>query len=135
MEQYKFSKEEPPIWHVLRARFNDPPWEEADTVVTWDGVIYSRGMISQETLVHEREHIRQQREYKKDLDHFLERYCFDWTFRQRIEAEAFRAQYKFLAKELSAGEAQDVLWRLGAQLANEYDLNISESTARFLISS
>lgn len=61
-----------------------------ETVIAYDGKIYSNKELHPDVLVHELIHIKQQKEY--GLATFTKRYLNDKKFRLEMEKEAYLAQ-------------------------------------------
>jgi len=70
---------------------------ENDTVITYDGIIYSNNELHPDILVHEKVHIEQQK--KHGLANFTNRYLNDKKFRLEVEKEAFIAQIDSIKDE------------------------------------
>jgi hypothetical protein len=61
-----------------------------DTVIAYDGNIYSNKELYPDVLIHELEHLRQQKEY--GLNNFTKRYLNDRKFRLEMERQAYLNQ-------------------------------------------
>ena len=68
------------------------------TLFTVDNVIYSKGIIPADLLIHEQNHVKQQREYPGGYKKWWDRYFEDDEFRLDQEVECYRIQYQFIKK-------------------------------------
>jgi len=69
-----------------------------DTVVAYDGNIYSNKPLYPDVLVHEKVHLAQQKKY--GLSYFVKQYLNDKDFRLKVELEAYKAQLDSIKDEL-----------------------------------
>lgn len=63
---------------------------DENTVIAYDGKIYSNNNLYPDVLVHEMEHLRQQKEH--GLLNFTDKYLNNRAFRLEMEAEAYKKQ-------------------------------------------
>ena len=82
------------------------------TIFTIGDTIYSRGELSDNLIVHERTHIKQQKEY--GVKEWWDRYFEDEKFRFEQEVEAYQNQYKHFNETCMSSNKIDELLRLCA---------------------
>lgn len=75
---------------------------DENTVIAYDGRIYSNNNLYPDVLVHEMEHLRQQKEH--GLLNFTDKYLNNRAFRLQAEAEAYKVQLESI-KDLDLREA------------------------------
>lgn len=63
---------------------------DEDTVIAYDGIIYSNKVLPPDMIVHEKTHLEQQRRY--GLRKFTKKYLNDKDFRLEMEKEAYQKQ-------------------------------------------
>jgi hypothetical protein len=68
-----------------------------DTVIAYDGNIYSNKPLHPDVLEHEKVHLRQQKEH--GLLNFTDKYLNNRTFRLEMEAEAYKVQLESIKDE------------------------------------
>lgn len=73
-----------------------------DTVIAYDGNIYSNKPLYPDVLEHEKVHLKQQKKY--GLLNFTDKYLNNRAFRLEMEAEAYRVQLESI-KDLELREA------------------------------
>ena len=98
--------ERPPNYDkIVKAGMNPTP----TTIYAWGDDIYnpSGNELSEDVLVHEAEHAKQQREIGRDK--WWGRYLVDPSFRVEQEVEAYRAQWKFGCKSTKNREAHNLM--------------------------
>lgn len=79
-----------------------------DTVIAYDGNIYANKILYPDVLVHEMEHLRQQKEH--GLLNFTDKYLNNRAFRLRMEAEAYKVQLESIDDlELREAVRKDII--------------------------
>ena len=61
-----------------------------NTVFAWDGCIYANHTLTNDLLIHEETHLKQQEKYNKAL--WLKDYLEDTDFRLKMEVQAYKNQ-------------------------------------------
>jgi len=92
---YKISRDRPPNWDKIVEAFK-PNWEHV--AVTYGDTIHAKypEKISKDIMHHEEVHLKQQEYSNEKAVEWWDRYIADKNFRYQQEAEAYRAQYKYL---------------------------------------
>ena len=103
------------------------------TVFAYGYMLYnpSGGEIPEDVLVHEQVHERQMTDMHPDM--WWIKYCTNSFFRERMEAEAFREQYQWVAKQVDETSAEMCLQDLAVDLSKNYKLDISFKKAYNII--
>jgi len=79
-----------------------------DTVIAYDGNIYANKILYPDVLVHEMEHLRQQKEH--GLLNFTDKYINNRAFRLQMEAEAYKVQLESIDDlELREAVRKDII--------------------------
>lgn len=88
-------------------------------VFTYDGVLYNpgAGKISQDLMVHEETHVRQQKEIGVDV--WWDKYLTDAEFRTQQELEAYRVQWRYAKEHYARYYNRLVLKHISRSLAGE----------------
>lgn len=68
-----------------------------ETVITYNGIIYSNKDLYPDVLEHEKVHIKQQN--KHGLKNFIDKYLNDKSFRLEVEKEAYITQLQSIKDE------------------------------------
>ena len=111
--------EKRPFWldWILRKKF---PHLNFDTlIVVWGDTIYSRYEIPDHILVHEKVHVKQQRNKLRGLWWWMG-YVFDSEFRYEQELEAYKAQYRFARKIIPREKLHEYTLKLATNLKEMY---------------
>lgn len=88
---------------------------DENTVVAYDGKIYSNKTLYSDVLVHEKVHLDQQKKY--GLVDFTKRYLNDKKFRLEMEREAYLKQLESITDEgLKQAVLEDILTGLTSGL-------------------
>lgn len=99
-----------------------------DTVIAYDNCIYSNKELYPDVLVHELEHIRQQKEY--GLNTFTKKYLNDKKFRLEMEKQAYIKQINSIDdKGLKEAVIKDIIIGLTSGLYGK----ITEKQAKELL--
>lgn len=93
--EVKHSTDHPPVWDELVRRFG-VSWER--TAVAYGDTIHAAGALPADIEAHERVHLQQQGGSAEGARVWWERYLNDPRFRYEQELQAYREQYRFLAK-------------------------------------
>jgi len=109
VKKIKTSTEKPPNWDKLVKLFGV---EWGPVVVTWGDTCYCANEVRPDLLVHETVHMHQQKNPKK----WWKRYYKDVQFRVEQETEAYRAQYKYMKRQI---KDRNALFRYGDRLARD----------------
>lgn len=81
---------------------------DENTVIAYDGKIYSNNNLYPDVLVHEMEHLRQQKEH--GLLNFTDKYLNNRAFRLEMEAEAYKKQLESIEYlELREAVRKDII--------------------------
>lgn len=91
---YEIIKDMPPIWERLKEVF--PNADEKTVAVTYGDKIYCNYEMSEDLLIHELTHVKQQGEMGRDI--WWDRYLSDPEFVYEQELEAYRKQLQSLYK-------------------------------------
>lgn len=75
---------------------------DEDTVIAYDGIIYANNPLYPDVLVHEKVHLKQQKEH--GLLNFTEKYLNNKAFRLQMEKEAYKKQLESI-EDLELREA------------------------------
>jgi len=86
-----------PIYELLKKNFQI---DDARTVVTYGDTIYQPGPLTQDLLVHEMTHCKQQGYNQADASNWWDAYLHDESFRLSQELEAYRNQFAFLKRNI-----------------------------------
>jgi len=103
----KISNEYPPNYEAIKVVF--PECEKFKAIFCYGEVIYNpfKANVTPDLVEHESTHSKQQ---GKTPELWWEEYLYNPTFRLEQETEAYRAQYKFVKKNVKDREA--VSWFL-----------------------
>lgn len=114
----KITHEKPEIYETLRAKFGID-WNKG-IIITYKGNIYCKTDISEDLVVHESVHIKQQSEDPEWWD----KYLADINFRLAQEVEAYRAQYNFIKENYDRNTRRNALKRIASDLSSSIYGNI-----------
>lgn len=90
--EIKISKEKPPVYERCKKAFG-VTWDMG-VIITYGDTIHCSVPISDDYLVHEKVHVRQQLEM--GVEEWWEKYFTDIAFRLSQEVEAYREQLKYI---------------------------------------
>jgi hypothetical protein len=90
-------KEKPPNWEKLITIF--PVDWDMGVIVTYGSHIYCKYELREDKLVHERTHIKQQKEY--GVEKWWERYYIDREFRLAQELEAYKNEAEWVRENIT----------------------------------
>lgn len=88
----KLSNRIPPIYFTLKKKFN-VNWDKG-VIITYGDTVYCKYPLSDDLIVHEQTHIKQQLDY--GVEKWWDRYLIDKDFRLSQELEAYKNQANFL---------------------------------------
>ena len=96
-----------------------------DTVIAYDGNIYSNKPLHPDVLVHEMEHLRQQKEH--GLLNFTDKYLNNKEFRMEMERLAYKKQLESIKDEgLREAVRKDVIIGLCSGLYGKMSMTQAE---------
>ncbi len=95
----KIRIEKPPIWDEAKKVFD---FREDTTVFSYGNILYNPGnvRISDDLMVHEETHARQQGYSEAGAKEWWDKYLVDPKFLADQEIEAYAAQYKFICEKV-----------------------------------
>jgi hypothetical protein len=100
MSQIVISKEKPPIYDALVAKFN-VNWDTG-LIVAYDGKIHSKDYIAPQKIIHERTHLDRQATLGNDV--WWKLYLDNDVFRFEEEVLAYKAEANFIKKNIKNRE-------------------------------
>lgn len=108
----RVNQTKPPIYNSVIEAFDI---DESTVVMTYGDHVYTpTGMLTPDLILHEGVHVGQQNKYPGGPDAWWEKYLTDPLFRYLQELEAYRAQYKYIARGVTDRNSKA---RIGAHLA------------------
>jgi hypothetical protein len=114
--QIKYSSEKPPVLDRCEKEFG-VKWEKG-IIITYGDTVHSIGALSQDLVVHEATHVKQQEAMGKDK--WWDKYFEDKEFRLSQEVEAYRNQYQFIRDNYSRPIRRTSLKRLATHMTTLY---------------
>ncbi len=127
----KFSTKQPEIYKKLKEKFSIN-WDNG-IIIADDETIYCKYQIPPEKVVHELEHIKQQK--KTGVNLWWELYLNKDSFRLEQEVEAYRAEYNFIKDNIKDKNARfEYLYELSRALSSsQYGNMVTFDEAQKLI--
>ena len=101
----KTSKKQPPIFAKIKARFpsiTDYTWGKG-LIIAYGDTVYCKMRITPSNEIHEAVHLKQQAAIGVEV--WWHKYLSDDKFRLEQEVEAYRAEFKWMDKNMDRNEA------------------------------
>lgn len=116
--------EYPPNWHEIKDILNPPK----NTLFAFLPNIYNPDQVPvyEDHIEHEKVHIAQQKGFPAE---WWRKYLFSKEFRFETELQAFAHQYNFVKEFARAKDLKTCLEELAGNLANNYQLNLTQAEA------
>ena len=128
----KLSKEKPPIYEACAKKFG-VNWKRG-IIFTYGDTVHCRNTPSDQKLAHEQIHVNQQLSY--GVKEWWSRYLEDVEFRLSQEVEAYRAEYKWIKKNVKSYLQREKINQIVSDLSGYiYGNIVSSEEARNLITS
>ena len=100
-------KEKPPNWEEIIKHF--PVDFDRGVIVTYGSHIYCKYDLRDDKLVHEKTHIKQQKDY--GVEKWWERYYIDKEFRLSQEMEAYKNEIEWVKKNITDRNKRHLMTR------------------------
>lgn len=118
----KTSKVPPPNWDKIAEKFH-LDWKLDNVIVTYGDVIYCQTELSDQKLIHETVHVKQQKDF--GVDKWWQAYFDNPNFRLAQEEEAYKAEAEWIKlSHLSRDEKYRRLRRIALDLSGKIYGNI-----------
>jgi hypothetical protein len=119
---------QPPFWFIIREAFPSASLEKQ--VFAFYPNIYSSVTLSDDILVHEYAHLKQQKSFLGACYWWIW-YILDPQYRVQMEIEAYKEQYKYVKERYDRNLVSKLLDKIATNLSSEvYNLCISYEDAR-----